>query len=75
MLTASNIQYELADRSHGLGAGGIGAIHLMVRRSGLIEAINNRVPLLKLHQPYHESDHVLNIAYNVLCDGKCLIIR
>jgi hypothetical protein len=22
--------------------------------------------------PYHESDHVLNIAYNILCDGDCL---
>jgi hypothetical protein len=22
--------------------------------------------------PYHESDHVLNIAYNALCDGRCL---
>ena len=22
--------------------------------------------------PYHESDHVLNLAYNALCEGKCL---
>jgi hypothetical protein len=22
--------------------------------------------------PYHESDHVLNIAYNCLCGGTCL---
>jgi len=22
--------------------------------------------------PYHESDHVLNLAYNALCDGTCL---
>src|SRR5271163_4908473 len=28
--------------------------------------------LLKIHLPYHESDHVLNIAYNALCDGTCL---
>src|SRR5690606_37289782 len=28
--------------------------------------------LLKVHVPYHESDHVLNIAYNALCDGRCL---
>jgi hypothetical protein len=25
-----------------------------------------------LHLPYHESDHVLNFAYNALCDGTCL---
>jgi hypothetical protein len=28
--------------------------------------------LLKVHRPYHESDHVLNIAYNALCGGLCL---
>ena len=26
----------------------------------------------KVHLPYHESDHVLNIAYNALCDARCL---
>ncbi|MFQ5464090.1 MAG: transposase, partial [Phycisphaerae bacterium] len=72
MLTASNIHYELADRAQGLGAGGIGAIHLLSRCYGLIEAIDRRLHLLKIHQPYHESDHVLNIAYNVLCGGTCL---
>jgi len=72
MLSASNIHYELADRAQGLGAGGIGAIHLLARRSGLIEALDRRLHLLKIHQPYHESDHVLNIAYNVLCGGTCL---
>jgi hypothetical protein len=72
MLTASNIHYELADRAEGLGAGGIGAIHLAARRSGLIEAIDGALHLLKIHHPYHESDHVLNIAYNVLCGGTCL---
>jgi len=25
--------------------------------------------LLKRHLPYHESDHVLNLAYNSLLDG------
>ena len=28
--------------------------------------------LLKVHLPYHESDHVLNLAYNVLCGGTRL---
>jgi hypothetical protein len=72
MLSARNIHYELADRAQGLGSGGIGAIHLLSRRSGLIEAINRRLHVLKIHQPYHESDHVLNIVYNVLCGGTCL---
>jgi hypothetical protein len=72
MFTASNIHYELADRVQGLGPGGIGAMHLLARRVGLIEAIDERLHLLKVHLPYHESDHVLNIAYNLLCNGTCL---
>src|SRR5688500_1103035 len=72
MLTASNIHYEVAERSRGLSYGGIGAMHLLVRRLGLDTAINKQLHLFKLHLPYHESDHVLNLAYNALCDGTCL---
>jgi len=72
MLTASNIHYEISDRVHGISHGGIGTIHLLTRRLGLIERIDQRLHLLKAHLPYHESDHVLAIAYNALCDGTCL---
>jgi hypothetical protein len=70
MMTASNIHYELADRVQGLSAGGIGAIHLLARRTGLIGDIDRNLHLFKRHLPYHESDHVLNIAYNILAGGK-----
>jgi hypothetical protein len=72
MFTASNIHYELSDKTRGLAPGGIGAIHLLARQTGLIEAIDARVHLLKVHKPYHESDHVLNIAYNLISGGDCL---
>jgi hypothetical protein len=72
MFTAANIHYEIADRTRGLAHGGIGAMHLLARRVGLIDAINEKLHLLKIHLPYHESDHVLNLAYNALCDGTCL---
>ena len=72
MLTASNIHYEISDRIHGIAHGGIGAFHLLARKLGLIERIDCRLHLLKIHLPYHESDHVLAIAYNALCDGTCL---
>jgi hypothetical protein len=72
MFTARNIHYEIADRCRGLSCGGIGAIHALVRQLGLVEAIDQRLHLLLIHLPYHESDHVLNIAYNPLCDGTCL---
>jgi len=72
MLSASNIQYEMAERNRGLAVGGIGMVHLLARRTGLIEAIDKALHVLKIHLPYHESDHVLNIAYNALSGGTCL---
>jgi hypothetical protein len=72
MFAAANIHYDFADRTRGIARGGIGAIHLLARRIGLIDAIDQRLHLLKIHLPYHESDHVLNFAYNALCEGTCL---
>jgi hypothetical protein len=72
MFTARNIHYEVADRSRGFVHGGIGVIHALARQVGLIDAIDDRLHLLKIHLPFHESDHVLNFAYNALCEGTCL---
>jgi Transposase DDE domain group 1 len=72
MMKASNIHFEMAERGRALNYGGIGAIHLMGQRLGLAEEIDSRLELLKRHLPYHESDHVLNLAYNALLDGQRL---
>jgi len=72
MFSASNIHYELADRITAISDGGIGIIHKLVQEISLAEAIDRNVQLLKFHLPYHESDHVLNFAYNALCGGRCL---
>ncbi|HMB03339.1 MAG TPA: IS1380 family transposase, partial [Isosphaeraceae bacterium] len=72
MMTASNIHDEMGEKVRGIAPGGIGAIHLLARKVGLIEDIDRDLHLLKRHQPYHESDHVLNIAYNLLAGGSRL---
>lgn len=72
MFKNSNIVYEVAERTRAIGYGGIGAMHTLVGQLKLDKAINERVPRLKVHVPYYESDHVLNIAYNVLSGGTCL---
>jgi hypothetical protein len=72
MFTARNIHYEVGTRTRGLNCGGIGALHALVQQLGLPDAIDQRLHVLKIHLPYHESDHVLNLAYNPLCDGTCL---
>ena len=53
IMTASNIHYEIADRTRATAAGGIGAMHLLVRKLGLDEAIDRHLGLLKIHLPYH----------------------
>ncbi len=72
MMTAGNIHYEIAERGRGIASGGIGLIHALARRLGLIDALDRRLDLLNIHLPYHESDHVLALAYLPLCGGTCL---
>ena len=72
VISASNIGYELADRTQAISAGGIGLIHKMVCRLALDRMINQTLNLFKIYLPYSESDHVLNIAYNLLAGGTCL---
>jgi hypothetical protein len=72
MLKASNIHYEMAERVQGISCGGVGAMHVLADRIGLIKEIDQNLHLLKVHLPYHESDHVLNMAYNILAGGERL---
>ena len=72
MYRARNIQYAHSDRVRGLASGGIGAMHQLAQHTGLVDAIDRHVEVLKVALPYHESDHVLGLAYNVLCGGTCL---
>ncbi len=67
VLGRSNIAYELSARTKATGHGGIGVIAKVISEVGLADEIDSSLELLKLHKPYYESDHVLNIAYNALC--------
>ena len=71
-ITASNIHYDIAERQQAIGCGGIGMIHGMVKAVELDKAINERVRLFKFYLPYSESDHVLNMAYNIFAGGTCI---
>ena len=71
-LATRSVRFELSDRTRAISAGGLGAILERVADIGLAKRIDEGLPLLERHRPYHESDHVLNIAYNVLCGGRTL---
>ena len=72
VINPGGIKYELADKARGIANGGVGLMLRVAREVGLVEAIDRRVELLKMHVPYHESDHVLNFAINGLCNATCL---
>ena len=72
MLAAGNIHYEVSDRTSAVGCGGIGAVHLLAQYVGLSAAIDENVRVLKRHLPYHESDHVLSMAYSIIAGGTCI---
>ncbi len=72
MFTSGTIAYEVGGNVEATSYGGVAAMHRLVTKLGLVDAINDRLRLLKIHLPYHESDHVLNLAYNVLTGGTRL---
>jgi len=71
-LKTGSATYELADKAQAFNYGGIPLMVQLANRVGLVSAIDERLNLLKMHVPYHESDHVLNFAINALCGGTCL---
>ncbi len=66
---SGRVHYEIGARINATSHGGIGAVRRLVWKLGLPQEIDRRLKLLKRHLPYHESDHVLNIVYNLLCGG------
>ncbi len=72
MFGSGRVHYEVGARTEAMSYGGIAAVHSLVTKLGLPKTIDATLQLLKTHLPYHESDHVLNLAYNVLCVGTRL---
>jgi len=70
--SVDTVHYEMAKRNHAITCGGIGAIHRLANKIGLVAALNTRLQILRRWRPYSEADHILNIAYNVMCGGYVL---
>lgn len=72
VLEGGNLHYEVSGKAVGIGCGGLGMLQAVVDDVGLREEIDERVDVLRRHLPYHESDHVLALVYNILTGGECL---
>jgi len=66
------VWYEMSERISGTHSGGIGAVRMVVRATALAEAIDEELQILKQHHPYFDSDHILNITYNIMSGGQSL---
>jgi len=71
-LSAKETRFELSQKTSAVACGGVPLLHQLGERLGLKQVIDRTVQVLKQHKPYHESDHVLNIALNLLAGGTRL---
>lgn len=72
VLRTSGLKHELADQTQAIVYGGVPLLRRVARESGLIDAIDSGVPIFPWRCPDDESDHVLNLAMNALCEGTRL---
>ena len=72
MIRPSNTKIELAEKQQAVHCGGLAVLNQLIKTTGLRKYINDAASVLKLHLPYDEADHVLNIALNLLAGGRCL---
>ena len=71
-IRGTKVRFELAEKQQAVSASGIALILEMIGQLKLRQHINERVEVLKLYAPYDETDHILNIALNLLAGGTCL---
>ncbi len=72
VLESGNIHYEVSGRVRAVNYGGLGMLQTVVSATELRAAIDEEVEVLKRHLPFHESDHILSLAYTILTGGKSL---
>jgi hypothetical protein len=71
-LSAPTPHYEIAERAEAISCGGVPAMLQLAHSVGLVDRIDQDLGIIKVARPYLDSDHVLNIALNLLCGGHVL---
>jgi hypothetical protein len=72
VFAGGNERLEVSRRAVATSVGGMALVHRVVRQIGLQKLIDDAVQVFKVHCPYRESDHVLNLTYNIMCGGRTL---
>ena len=66
------LHVEIAERSTITPYGGLALATALLKRFRVAQEIDERVHVLKIHLPFHESDHVLAQALSLYVGGECL---
>jgi hypothetical protein len=66
------VRVQIQERGEITPYGGLSLAHDLAMRLGIDREINESVPLLRLHLPYFESDHLLTQVYNQYVGGSCI---
>ncbi len=72
MIRPATTKIELAEKQQAVTCGGLAVIIELIKTLGLRNELNRAANVLKMHLPYDEADHILNIALNLLAGGTCL---
>ena len=72
MLSGESVHFEVSGRDNAVVWGGLGLVRQLVKRLGIAKTLDTRVEVLKRHFPYHESDHILSMIYNLVSGGCTL---
>ena len=73
VFSSPNVTIRQNVQSPILSCGGIVLARDLMSRLGVAKRIDESIGLLKMHSPYHESDHVLSLVYNFLSGGETLL--
>ena len=71
VLSSSRCKFGLSSNNRVIPTGGLGLVTELVKELDMATPLN-RLGLLERNLPYHESDHILTLVYNVICGGRCL---
>jgi hypothetical protein len=72
MVGSGGRSFEVSKRCRAASHGGLGLVHEVTVATGLAKEIDASVSVFHARGPYTESDHVLNLAYNIVCGGRTL---
>lgn len=72
MMRHPKLQVSASGPSTMTAYGGLALATRLTKKLGVAKALDARLDLLKVHRPYHESDHVLAHTYNLFVGGTCI---